>query len=506
MLQLLWEMISCASVRRHPLSTIVVDSAAKLVADSAPEQAGQPVQEVEDLEIWFSSRPARLVRAPGTTERFVPDIYVEDASETALKVTVSRGEALTAPDGGAPVTVPAMPCLELGRNNSLQPDALVEERLPPELEAPLIKSALQGQGPCVPAFASGVRSALVPLGGVVYRLKGCGNGDGPFVIRTTHAKTGARREVRGSAFVHTGRRELFVAQELTRALSASGCICGNIPVALWRYGAEVSPFGESELLATACAVERTLGDRRLGTHVLAGLQLLLPHLTALSSSAGEASGGEVPPGLLALFPTCRPSGVEVTTAQLMTDAMLAFELGTGHGLQFEQPREPRLFANAVRAGEVLRECAPPPATYPNQWTQDGCTPMAPRWQARFESARRQYEGVLSELRASSRREVSVLGYTYARIGHECALTPNEQPWPVEASHRPHAASRRAASHMRATCAHSHAHASYADVGSCSERSTQLASLGARISAQATLVCMHARRSCRGSYEYTDRAR
>ena len=259
--------------------------------------------------------------------------------------------------------------------------------------------------------------------------------------------------MRGSAFIHTARRELYVADELARALHATGCVCGNIAAALWRYGAELSPFGLGELFATACAVERTLGDRRLGTHVLAGLQLLLPLLVdpapisapdattraqptgvaagdvpmgiavgiAVGSAVGRDVGGGsmVPADLLAIFPSTRPNGTDVATADLMTDAMLAFELQAGNGLDFAMPREPALFADATNARTVLRERAPPAGSLPSQWTQEGAVPMASKWQARFELACAAYEAALAELRASGPPDASVLGYVYARIGHEC---------------------------------------------------------------------------------------
>ena len=89
------------------------------------------------------------------------------------------------------------------------------------------------------------------------------------------------REVRGSAFVHSARRELHMAREI----AAAGCASANVPLGVWRYAADASPFGDSELLQAACCIERTFGDRRLGTHVLGGLALLLPQLLADDDAA-----------------------------------------------------------------------------------------------------------------------------------------------------------------------------------------------------------------------------
>ncbi len=49
--------------------------------------------------------------------------------------------------------------------------------------------------------ASGVRSALVKVDGVWYRLKGCGNNGDGFTVRNENAKTGLWRNVRGEGFL-----------------------------------------------------------------------------------------------------------------------------------------------------------------------------------------------------------------------------------------------------------------------------------------------------------------
>ena len=45
---------------------------------------------------------------------------------------------------------------------------------------------------------------MVKLNGRWYRLKGSGNNDEGFVVRTTKAKDGDWRDIRGCAFEHTG--------------------------------------------------------------------------------------------------------------------------------------------------------------------------------------------------------------------------------------------------------------------------------------------------------------
>ena len=378
-------------------------------------------------DIWYGSLPARLDSAPGMTERYTQGMFVEDFSEEALVTTLSRAAPLAPPgtDGktnddlsAPPVVVPAVPSVELRINRDASAGA--EVPLPPALQQPLIKVPLDSTSG-ISAVASGVRSALFEADGVWYRLKGCGNGnDGGFTIRTTNARAGAWRDVRGCAFVHTARRELHVSDELARALAVEGAVVANVPRAIWRYGAGASPFGESELFQAVCAVEETRGDRRLGTHVLSGIDILLPLLIGDEVSNCKAE-------LLALFPHQRPDALTVGTAELLTDAMVAFELGLaagdapGIGLTWpEQPREAALFAYAADAGEAMCERAPPAdAPLPDQWTQDGSQPMSPDWKPLWCEARREYGCVLDELRTQGRGRESVLAYLMARVGHEC---------------------------------------------------------------------------------------
>jgi len=162
--------------------------------------------------------------------------------------------------------------------------------------------------------------------------------------------------------------------------------------------------------------------------------------------------------------------VQTSTAALLTDAMLAFEIAhaadiipssptspaasppahhaatpASFGLEWpELPRTPALFADAAHAGHALRECAPLSPSidaidaggasgvggacgpshrtssdqYPEQWTRDGARPMAAEWQARFCHASADFADALAELRASGRSAESVLGHLHARIGHE----------------------------------------------------------------------------------------
>ncbi len=77
------------------------------------------------------------------------------------------------------------------------------------------------------------------------------------------------RSTTGAAFPHTAVRELYMSALLAELPDTTSC---NAAVGYYMYtGPEEVPLGPE--IPTACIVERTLGDRRFGTHVLAGLEV-----------------------------------------------------------------------------------------------------------------------------------------------------------------------------------------------------------------------------------------
>jgi hypothetical protein len=175
----------------------------QLLSQLAGEQA-------DESDVWFGSRRVCFLPAPGAVT--VPYLHGEwrsDPSREAVRTrTCARARLLAVRDGGPPVAVPAMPCSELireGADYHTTADTLAVESWPRELRVPLIKTSLtednsvrdDGNGTkssrvALHAVASGVRSALVRVSdGAWYRLKGCGDGDGPFRVRTNQDKSGA---------------------------------------------------------------------------------------------------------------------------------------------------------------------------------------------------------------------------------------------------------------------------------------------------------------------------
>jgi hypothetical protein len=198
-------------------------------------------------DIYFASLPVFFKHVPGETTAFVADEWREDP--TSLPLALDRFGLLAGADGGLPLCQPAIPALDLVRTPT--PASLAAtEALPVELRRPLIKvrEAEAGEG-AIRGVASGTRSALVKLGSSWYRLKGCGNNDEGFTVKTErqaedkpeHAPDDYKpayiefRQVRGSAFPHTAARELVVAGRVATALAPHDAAGANEPIALMLY-------------------------------------------------------------------------------------------------------------------------------------------------------------------------------------------------------------------------------------------------------------------------------
>ena len=286
-----------------------------------------------DDDLFYGSSRVHFARVPGAAVPFLAQRCAPDFSEAALRVTLSRAAPTDLGDGAAPVVTPGIPARELafegggeggsGGGGVGDDDAAAAALAswPALLSAgPLLKvtaaaaaaAAAADTGAALRGVASGVRSALVrdPSGGCWFRLKGCGNNDEGFVLRETAAAPAsgdsaaapAWRDVRGSAFAHTAARENYMVARLGAALEPQGIPGCNVALGSYVYGPPHCPLGEAEdELVPRCIVQRTRGDRRLGTHVLAGLELILPLLLDAGALGGEA-------GMRAPAPSGRGSG------------------------------------------------------------------------------------------------------------------------------------------------------------------------------------------------------
>ncbi|GBG29102.1 Adenylyltransferase and sulfurtransferase MOCS3 [Hondaea fermentalgiana] len=183
---------------------------------------------------------------------------------------------------------------------------LVEPRLPARPAAMLATSAL---GTAIPApgelttralikcteqeaatepsslrcSASGVRSAVVYLNGRAYRLKGCGNNEEGFVVEARGDN--GEEMVRGCLFSRTSSTEMHMSERVREVLAPVGLRAGNTPVCFYQYE---TPHLPAEATCF-CNVYETLGDRRLGDHLLAGLELLMPSICVVDTDKSKSS-------------------------------------------------------------------------------------------------------------------------------------------------------------------------------------------------------------------------
>lgn len=276
---------------------------------------------------------------PGTTIPYTHDEWEPQSDPDSVAEVVRRADHL-GPDKD--IVVPAIPALDIARRGKADPelDSATLQQWPDGLREPLLK----GNGASPPpkavlkAVASGVRSCVVKTAAGWFRLKGCGNHDEGFTIRESGeaatanggdpvgidgaaAKPAHTRQMRGSAWLHTAIRENYVLAQLSRVLEPRGILGGNSAYGMYLYGAPNQPFGP-DVSVPACVVCTTRGERRLGSHVLAGLELLLPQLLDTAALDTRELLAAFPPARLALPTAGDPV---VSTATLMCDHMLAFE-------------------------------------------------------------------------------------------------------------------------------------------------------------------------------------
>lgn len=188
--------------------------------------------------MYFGSTPVRLQRVAGTVTVFSADWCEDSASLPNVLARVPRQHG---PDGVDDVVVPAIPALDVVSGVSAPAAPSPELLQQPVVKVPLVQNGLLGQnaplvrnGPhACNAVASGVRSALVKLDGHWYRLKGCGNFDQGFTVRVNQRgalQKGARawRDVRGAAFPHTAKRELYMTAYVSTRLRDVAVSCNEV--------------------------------------------------------------------------------------------------------------------------------------------------------------------------------------------------------------------------------------------------------------------------------------
>jgi hypothetical protein len=129
-------------------------------------------------------------------------------------------------------------------------------------------------------FKSGKRSAIFNWENKSYRLKGCGNNTEGFPLEPLISTNKNAKEVRGCQFLHTAQREQWMTNYASKILHQEGILVGNVPVGIWKYeyfqkDNALNLKDETPLIDKFCGVFETFGEKRLATHLLQGLEVLL---------------------------------------------------------------------------------------------------------------------------------------------------------------------------------------------------------------------------------------
>ena len=367
--------------------------------------------------IYFGSYRVTYDHVEGDVIAFKHDDWEETFDPEILKQTLSRSERQSEDDSDssvADIVVPAIPALDVVLKEGRKTSKEDLSSLPEFLRRPVMKVKTKHDSSPY-GVASGCRSGLLRLDGKWYRLKGCGNNDEGFVVRVNapgelRKEQGAWRDIRGSAFPHTALRELLITSETAAALEKEGIIGCNKALGMAIY--KEIPLGKK--FPIACIIEQTFGDRRFGTHVLAGLELLLPSLIEEGKLDAEEK-------LLSMFPKNRPGRQSmkelVDTGALLMDFMMGTTLaGNAEGMKGlewpDTPRDSTTFTSIIDAR--LPECSPDSTVFPQQWTAKGSRDMADEWKEEWS---RTCEMLKSELKDIGGQK-SVLAYLFSRCGYD----------------------------------------------------------------------------------------
>lgn len=139
------------------------------------------------------------------------------------------------------------------------------------------KDGKDKESKCLFGWKSGVRSAIVPLNNSFYRLKGCGNHDEGFILRKLACRKDGQ-EIRGCQFKHTSVREVFMSDYINGILKNEGFESANKPLGIYFYGDiarnEQALKDEKKRITKTCGVFETLGEKRVGCHLMPGIEML----------------------------------------------------------------------------------------------------------------------------------------------------------------------------------------------------------------------------------------
>ena len=105
---------------------------------------------------------------------------------------------------------------------------------------------------------------------------------------------------RGSQYVSTCFRELYYSEKINEELKKINILCANLPVGFWKYDKNLKILSDEKVkkedipimqnqipeVDKYCGIFRTLGDKRLRTHLLCGVEKVLLNVAKLCISKG----------------------------------------------------------------------------------------------------------------------------------------------------------------------------------------------------------------------------
>ena len=135
---------------------------------------------------------------------------------------------------------------------------------------------------------SGKRSCIIKdKTGEFFRLKGCGNNKSGFTLLKNEGDISFTKiEIRGCQFENNVFRELYYTYKVNEFLKKYNMFCANIPIGYFKYSNDIKFIDDSlnkknkiinevPEVDKFCSIYKTLGDRRLGTHLLKGLEIII---------------------------------------------------------------------------------------------------------------------------------------------------------------------------------------------------------------------------------------
>ena len=192
-----------------------------------------------------------------------------------------------------PETNIKLKCENIINNNNnklLFPNSLIKFNLSMRRESEEFKKVNKYIG-----IKSGNRSSIIKnKNGKFYRLKGCGNEKQGFtLLKNENDSVFKKIEIRGCQFENNVFRELYYSYKINELLKKYKLFCSNIPIGYFKYDKNIKfiedylnkdniIINEVQEIDKYCSIYETLGDRRLGCHLLKGIEIIIESIIELS--------------------------------------------------------------------------------------------------------------------------------------------------------------------------------------------------------------------------------